>query len=447
MLINLLNTNIIDESREQDSQKYTENNISIDLLKKLLKEKILRKKINNLSFVGKGTNGFIYELELPNKSKVICKIFNYNQHIYKQILKEYSILNQLTENKLYRDLINPCINMTVVDNYIITLFNVFKGFTLKELIYVLNNSSEHNLNEKQQILLRKLIIKLMCINISKLHDRNVAHLQINDEAILIMINNNLLNSEIFGNKLSKTKTKKKNINNRNNELNLNNNENYNFNTNTDINLENENYNYNENVYHYKKQENKFKPTNQKIYRIEYMEKLKPVILKFTNFGLGCGKILLSENFKTTKQQKEKMVFNVCDFQTININDPFLNQYLTTNNINLVEVYKKNNKEQIFIGIMLDIWMTGLLILKLILKKTMLNTLETIINSKSSSNTLLNFINDLQYSDLLYSDSNTFNYYLDNLKKYILCQIYKNKSQQRRFMDFFSEKVVLDEKHN
>lgn len=444
MLINLLNTNIIDESQQQDSQESTENNISIDLLKKLLKEKILRKKINNLSFVGKGTNGFIYELELPNNTKVICKIFNHNKHIYKQILKEYSILRQLTENKLYRDLINPCISMTVVDNYIITLFNVFKGFTLKELIYVLNNSTEHGLNEKQQILLRKLIIKLMCINISKLHDRNIAHLQINDEAILIMINNNLLNSEIFGNKL---KTKHKFGSNTNDEFSFNTEQNNTLNKTQVNDNDDENYNYDNNVYHYKNKEDKFKPTNQKIYRIEYMEKFKPVIIKFTNFGLGCGKILLSTNFKTTKSQKENPVFNVCDFQTINITDPFLNEYLSKNNINIVEVYKKKNKEQIFIGIMLDIWMTGLLVLKLILKKTMLNTLETIITSKSPSNILLKFINGLQYSDLMYSDSNTFNYYLDNLKKYILCDIYKNKTQQRRFMDFFSEKIILDEKHN
>jgi hypothetical protein len=159
------------------------------------------------------------------------------------------------------------------------------------------------------------------------------------------------------------------------------------------------------------------PTNSDIYKPEFTEPDKPLRIKFTNFGTGCGKLIALNDETGTNA---KPLFKSCN--TINYNaDPYITAFLASS-VNKATVLKTNSK-QLALAKQYDVWLMGNLVLKLITKPgTDLTTPANINND-----------NLLDVS---------FKHYLGYLKKYMLCPL-----KARRDSKFVQEMFILSDKHD
>lgn len=164
-----------------------------------------------------------------------------------------------------------------------------------------------------------------------------------------------------------------------------------------------------------------------IYNPEFTEDDKPLQLKFTNFGIGCGKITEYDIARGRDLNSNK--FQQCNIVTFD-NDPYLKTYMKALHIQPENIHNTQNSKQLSVAKMYDIWLIGLIILQLILKTSVYAQLM----GKGFGG-----INSITDSDLI---DKSLVLYLNVLKKYVLCPIDK-----RRNLKFVQEMILLGEKHD
>lgn len=398
-IYNLLNTNktFLGEAKQQ-----TYNIQPIELVK-LLNSTIQRHTGNksviytNPEYLGQGINGDLFKVrDKGSGGEYICKVIGYNQAYLKQLKRELGLLKTIQNHPLIQEYINPCTNLFIRDNTIISLFPVFNGITLTNAITILNGSG---FNSSNRLLLVKYIIKEILEAVFFFHKLNISHMQIDTESILIELREP--NSDDL--------TRNTYISPYDNTLN---NENIPIST-----------------------RDKFIPTNIGIYDVEFTPEDKPLQIKFTNFGIGCGK--LTEYDIVKGNNTERNTFQQCiDGKNIVTfdKDPYIRQYIKVLQTASENMNRIKNSKQLSVAKLYDIWLVGLVILQLILKP------DAEINNQVKNNNLSSSdITGINASNL-HDDS--LELYLNILRKYILCPIDK-----RRNLKFVQEMIMLGEKHD
>ncbi len=358
-IANLLNTNIITKVHDGDSGNIG-NNIDIDKLSRILNTRI-DNSFHQLTYIGQGHNGDIYQIySKHNPVPYICKCIQYNPDTISQVKKELGLLRAVQNFPDTAQFINPCVGVILTQNMIVSIFPTFNGVALSNVKQTLFSSQ---ISAKHRNILIKYIIKQILDAVSKIHNLDVCHLQLNDESIVIDTKNNK------------------------------------FNITTEFNSRNtpDTYEYNNDNVDPKKL-NTVHPTNRKIYKPEYSESVKPLVLKLTNFGMGCGKIIAG--FPDTTN----IEFLRCNL--IGCTDPHITAQL--NSLNTTA----SNAEYLKLAKAYDIYLAGLIIKSLIYKAE--NTLH----------------------------DDTFKPYEDALIKHIFVPL-----TQRQNAKFIQEKIILDEKHD
>lgn len=401
-IYNLLNTN----TTQYSTDKNPANNIQpvqlVNLLNSVIQEQDKKAKSNgnestvfsNPIYLGQGINGDLFKVRDDSSgSEYICKVISYNQSYLKQLKRELGLLKTIQSHPIIQEYINPCTKLFIRDNSIISLFPVFNGITLTNVIKLLNSS---DFNSTNRVLLVKYIIKEILEAVFFFHKLNVSHMQLNTESILIELR------EPKASNLSRNDYKSKYDNSLNDE-------------NIPI-----------------SQKDKFIPTNMEIYNPEFTEDDKPLQIKFTNFGIGCGKITEYDIARGHDLNSNK--FQQCNIVTFD-NDPYLKTYMKALHIQPENIHNTQNSKQLSVAKMYDIWLIGIIILQLILKASVYAQLT----GNGNGNITAIGINDITDSDLI---DKSLALYLNVVKKYVLCPIDK-----RRNLKFVQEMILLGEKHD
>jgi serine/threonine protein kinase len=144
-----------------------------------------RMKYKILHFLGHGIHGNLY-LAMDNaNNRVICKeIILEDKHASdiarKQIEFELNILKYLTQNAVAREHINPCLDYTINNNTVYTIFPVFKGYSLGNFHQYLSRSG---IDDYYRLLF--VLVKSLLHALSKIHETGIAHQNINERSILV----------------------------------------------------------------------------------------------------------------------------------------------------------------------------------------------------------------------------------------------------------------------
>jgi serine/threonine protein kinase len=139
-------------------------------------------------YLGEGIKGSLYMAFDKNNVKYICKKIQLDkeqQNHKNQLLFELNLLKFLSSNRNTREYINPCLEYKIIDNQVFTIFPIFNGYSLNHLKKYL---FEMNHNNYYKILFH--LIKVILHGLSKIHQHNVAHQNINDNSILVSTNLN-----------------------------------------------------------------------------------------------------------------------------------------------------------------------------------------------------------------------------------------------------------------
>ena len=362
---NLLNVTV---TPKQEVNTNTNTNIKPDDLLKTL-NKHLAMQLTHIEYLGIGINGSLFRVtEHQTEAKYICKVIKYNQANKKQLKKELGLLKTIEANPHMNGFINPCVGTIILKNHLVTVFPVFNGITIDDFLIIVSSSG---FNKTNRFMLTQYIIKYILEGIYFFHRQNVCHLQIDDTSILIEMQNTnklqILDSTASNNNANSPVTQKQ----------------------------------------------RFVPTNSKIYKPNFI----PLQIKFTNFGIGCGKIT---NIYTGKPNHVPCTTYLSSL------DPYIPAINTLKS-----------------GIKYDIWLAGLLILKLILRDY--TALEKHITAymntknKTTTTTLLNWIAKLDVDDL---NNPGFIEYLNVIRKHMLCPV-ENRCISTKFVQ---ELIILHEKH-
>lgn len=380
-IINLLNTNI-------RGPLLTESQLEPVKPKQLqaLLNSNLDNKFAEPVYLGEGINGALYKLTESTRNKpptsadgeYICKVIPYNPAYLKQLKKELGLLKTIQLHPYIREFINPCLGMFILANQIVSIFPVFNGLTLDNVIAIVNKP---DFTHSNRITLLKYIILDILEALYFFHKQGVSHLQIDGSSILIEMQPPKATNLMRERRSAKQPES-----------------------------------FNDNSESSNSKVNPFVPTNSDIYIPEFTEADKPLRIKFTNFGTGCGKLIeLDETGNNARP-----FFQSC--KTINYNaDPYISSFLA-NPINKTGVLKTNSR-QLALAKKYDIWLMGKLVLKLITKPGTDLTTPANINN-----------------DTLLDES--FKHYLGYLKKYMLCPL-----KTRRNSKFVQEMFILSDKHD
>ena len=387
--INLLNTNQINTGKNtsintgNNIERTNATNLSMLDLTTTLQDNFAN-NITGIDYVGQGINGDLYKLvDMADNhtTQYICKVIEFNPRVLKQLKRELGLLRTIQSHPYMNEYINPCLSVIVREGYILSIFPVFNGITLNNVITLFNTTTFNKLN---RVLLTKYIIKSILEAVYYFHWQNVCHLQINDESVLVELrepsptdiqNNKYVNNTPVNN---------------NNEVAI-------------------------------SPEEKLDPTNGKIYKPAFSPDLKPLQIKFTNFGIGCGKNSVDMGLQShASGTGSSSTFESCFGSGIDYSkDPYIKagHYLamsrsTTKNSSQLELAKKY-----------DVWITGLLLLQLITRP----------------GTDLNNLDDITENMLVDPE---FNLYWRLIIKYMLCPL-KNRQNTK----FVQEMINLGEKHD
>lgn len=135
-------------------------------------------------YLGEGIQGSLYVAYDKHNNKYICKKItldtsqNINQ--LQQLNFELNLLKFLSSNKITKNYINPCVEYRIVNNQVFTLFPVFNGYSLSHL-----KKYFQRMNPKTYYTMVFHIIKVILYAMSKIHQNNIAHQNINENSILI----------------------------------------------------------------------------------------------------------------------------------------------------------------------------------------------------------------------------------------------------------------------
>lgn len=373
--INLLNTNKINTGQNTIITSTNNKSISMADLTTTLRDNFAN-NITDVDYVGQGINGNLYKLvdatsnKSTNGNQYICKVIEFNPMVLKQLKRELGLLRTIQSHPYMNEYINPCLSVIVREGYILSIFPVFNGITLDNVITLFNTTTFNKLN---RVLLTKYIIKSILEAVYYFHWQNVCHLQINGDSVLVELrepsrtelqNNKYVNNTPVSN---------------NNEVSV-------------------------------SPDEKQHPTNGKIYKPAFSQDLKPLQVKFTNFGIGCGKNTVGSG----------STFESCSGSGINYSsDP----YITPSHYSAISRSTSKNSSQLALAKKYDVWLTGILLLQLITRPgTDLNKLANITD------------------DMLIDPE--FKLYMRLIIKYMLCPL-KNRQNTK----FVQEMINLGEKHD
>jgi serine/threonine protein kinase len=151
-------------------------------------------KYKIIKYIGDGINGKLYLAKDSKNNLYICKkiYLDKKQNNDRQIEFELNILKYLSGNKTTRDYINPCLEHKIVDDNIFTIFPVFNGYSL-------NNLQNYLVKLKRQDYYKIIfyLIKNILEGILVIHKCNIAHQNINGNAILVATKNRVFPAENY----------------------------------------------------------------------------------------------------------------------------------------------------------------------------------------------------------------------------------------------------------
>ena len=135
-------------------------------------------------YLGEGIQGSLYIAYDTNNNKYICKKItlepSQNPNQLEQLNFELNLLKFLSSNKITKNYINPCVEHRIVDNQVFTVFPVFDGYSLSHL-----KKYFHKMTPKNYYTMLFHIIKVILYAMSKIHQNNIAHQNINENSILV----------------------------------------------------------------------------------------------------------------------------------------------------------------------------------------------------------------------------------------------------------------------
>ena len=148
-------------------------------------------KYNIVKYLGEGIQGSLYLANDKMNNRFICKKImldnaasNFsntnNTEQIKQIQFELNLLKYLSQSKITREHINPCLESKIIDNNVFTIFPVFDGYSLNHLTTYLQK-----LNHDAYYKIVFHLIKTILHGMAKIHQSKIAHQNINNNSILV----------------------------------------------------------------------------------------------------------------------------------------------------------------------------------------------------------------------------------------------------------------------
>lgn len=446
--MNYLNTNVIlnkDNNNINNNEQITNKIKSLLLKNRNITPSYINNTTQTLKYIGEGINGTLYTIPkietFVNDGKYyVVKVFKHTTKTLPQIKKELLILKKLESNAPVMEVINPCIDTILTKSYVITIFDSFNGMTLREFI---KQCHRPELDNKARNTLLKYCFKQIFMALNRIHTLDICHLQLTPECILVKLNITPMN------------VKKKVINVKNTSINTNTNTNINTNINTNTTTNTNNiYDANNNVDENFNNKSDIKdkdlkninkdfiyPVNSKIYK-SYIGNENPVVIKFTNFGLGCGKLpklsISDINNNLDNLNIKNNVLEKCNLTKLPLLDPYMLN-LKTNISNI-----SNNKNLIKLGKQYDFFNIGIIGLMCIVNKDFFSKVFDDVNNTN----LLEHLKTIKYWNKFLDEckgniveGDNFNIYFDNIYKYCLGDINTRKDSR-----YIQNNIILLEKH-
>lgn len=141
-------------------------------------------KYRVVKYLGEAARGSLYLAMDKNNNRFVCKKITLDQamsqSLNKQLHFELNVLRYLSTNSTTREHVNPCLEYSVIDNNIYTIFPVFDGYSLSHYKQYLAQ-----LKHQQYYQLIFYLIKNILFSMAKIHKIHIAHQNINENAILI----------------------------------------------------------------------------------------------------------------------------------------------------------------------------------------------------------------------------------------------------------------------
>ena len=158
-------------------------------------------KYNIVKYLGEGIQGSLYLANDKMNNRFICKKImigndtsntntsntktktntsTNNTEQIKQIQFELNLLKYLSQSKITKEYINPCLESKIIDNNVFTIFPVFDGYSLNHLTTYLQK-----LNHDAYYKIIFHLIKTILHGMAKIHQSKIAHQNINNNSILV----------------------------------------------------------------------------------------------------------------------------------------------------------------------------------------------------------------------------------------------------------------------
>jgi serine/threonine protein kinase len=423
--MNYLNTNVVinrDQNNSNNNEQFINKIKSLLTQNRNITDLFMNNTTQKIEYIGEGINGTLYKIPkvkttVNDGKHYIIKVFKYDKYTLPQIKKELRILKNLETNAAVMEVINPCIDTIITKSYIITVFDSFNGMTLREFVAQCHRKE---LDTKARDTLLKYCFKQIFIGLHRIHALGICHLQLTPESILVKLN--VTSPDKISNNNFNTKPNTDYENNPNTFFN--NQSGVNDNNLTDINKD------------------KIYPVNTNVYR-SYVGNDNPVVIKFTNFGLGCGKLpklSLKEMGLKNEQHNEHYVKEKCSISGLPLLDPYMSKF----NSKISKI--QNNKKLIKLGMRYDLFNIGLIGLMCICNKELYN--KEFSNIDDYNNNLSRYLKSLKtWNSFLSSaknsiiDSEGFNLYFDNISKYCLGPLSERKDSR-----YIQNNIMILEKH-
>ena len=187
VLINTIFNNHSNNTLEQpNNYKHKKNNKNQNNNKhnKYHNNKYKKNEYTLKKYLGEGIQGSLYMAYDANNNKYICKKItlepSQNPIQLEQLNFELNLLKFLSSNKITKNYINPCVEHRIVDNQVFTVFPIFDGYSLSHL-----KKYFHKMTPKNYYTMLFHIIKVILYAMSKIHQNNIAHQNINENSILV----------------------------------------------------------------------------------------------------------------------------------------------------------------------------------------------------------------------------------------------------------------------
>lgn len=161
-------------------------------------------QVHDIQFMGHGVNGYLARATIRKKAaipdnntgtgdstgeqRVVCKchLGQLNRTQAAQLRHELGVLSRLQQHPATTDYVNPCLDVVIAPIATIALFPIINGISLRDATGIM---AEPDFSAKHRQELVRFIILEILDAIQRMHDRGVAHLQLNTDAILVDLTN------------------------------------------------------------------------------------------------------------------------------------------------------------------------------------------------------------------------------------------------------------------